>query len=218
METVWKIAFLLLLFILVPRWLWSRHTRTKIALLTYSGGGDGYAGSPLLSALIRFCNANLHTGLSKEPAAVEADSPEIFNYPYIRLTVRGGLVFTPAEVQNLRDYLLAGGFLHANGHSGLVPDFRREMNKILPEDKLTGLPWDHPIFHARYPFPQGSPQTRAHGKKRPPAFGIIRAGRICVLFTCGTGREDPKVPHVPEAQSLEALKTGANIISYAIEN
>ena len=34
--------------------------------------------------------------------------------PTSHMTGHGNVVFTPVEVQNLREYLLAGGFLHAD--------------------------------------------------------------------------------------------------------
>ena len=43
MEHLWKVVFLIVLFVFVPRWLWSQETKTKLALLKYKGGGDWYA-------------------------------------------------------------------------------------------------------------------------------------------------------------------------------
>lgn len=222
MEHLWKIALLIVLFALVPRWLWSQETKTRIALLKYKGGGDWYVNPTALPNLIRFCNENLHTDLAKEPATVEPGSREIFNYPYVHMTGHGNVVFTPAEVQNLKEYLLAGGFLHADDNYGLAPAFRREMKKIFPEDEWVEIPWEHPIFHQKYDFPNGLPKIHEHDAKRPQAFGIIKEGRLVVLFTfetdLGDGWEDPEVHRDPEDKHLEALRMGANIISYVFTN
>lgn len=222
MEHLWKIALLIVLFALVPRWLWSQETKTRIALLKYKGGGDWYVNPTALPNLIRFCNENLHTDLAKEPATVEPGSREIFNYPYVHMTGHGNVVFTPAEVQNLKEYLLAGGFLHADDNYGLSPAFRREMKKIFPEDEWVEIPWEHPIFHQKYDFPNGLPKIHEHDAKRPQAFGIIKEGRLVVLFTfetdLGDGWEDPEVHRDPEDKHLEALRMGANIISYVFTN
>lgn len=222
MEQVLKIAVIVALFILVPRWLWSQDTKIKLGLLKYKGGGDWYANPTSLPNLIKFCNKNLNTNLAKEPVTVEPGSRDIFNYPYVHLTGHGNIVFSEMEVQNLRDYLLAGGFLHADDNYGMAEAFRREMKKIFPEDELKEIPWEHPIFHQKYDFKEGLPKIHEHDAKRPQALGIVKNGRLVVLFTyetdLGDGWEDPEVHKDPENKHVEALKMGANIISYVFSN
>lgn len=222
MEHLWKIILVVALFLIIPRWLWSQETKTKIALLKYKGGGDWYANPTSLPNLIKFCNANLNTDLAREPATVEPGSRDIFNYPYVHMTGHGNVVFTAVEVQNMRDYLMGGGFLHADDNYGLEPAFRREMKKVFPEDELVELPWEHPIFHQKYSFSQGVPKIHEHDAKRPQAFGIVKDGRLVVLFTyetdLGDGWEDPEVHNDPENKRQQALQMGANIISYVFKN
>ncbi len=222
MEHIWKFVLLVVLFVFVPRWLWSQDTKVKIALLKYKGGGDWYANPTSLPNLIRFCNENLNTDLAKEPAVVEPGNRDIFNYPYVHLTGHGNIVFTPVEAENLRKYLLGGGFLHADDNYGLEPSFRREMKKVFPDDEWIELPWEHPIFHQRYDFSQGLPKIHEHDAKRPQAFGIVKEGRLVVLFTfetdLGDGWEDLEVHRDPENKHRQALEMGANIISYVFQN
>ena len=222
MEHLWKIVVLIVLFVMIPRWLWSQETKTKLALLKYKGGGDWYANPTSLPNLIRFCNENLQTDLAKEPATVEPASRDIFNYPYIHMTGHGNIVFTEVEAQNLREYLLAGGFLHADDNYGLADAFRREMKKVFPEDEFMELPWEHPIFHQKYKFSEGLPKIHEHDNKRPQAFGIIKEGRLVVLFTyetdLGNGWEDAEVHNDPDNKRQQALQMGANIISYVFRN
>src|SRR5215510_16536 len=84
----------------------------KIAKLKYNGGGDWYANKTALPNLIRFCNKELNLLLEAEEDAVEVGSQELFNYPYVYMTGHGNVVFTTEEASNLRNYLIAGGFLH----------------------------------------------------------------------------------------------------------
>ncbi|MDR1756426.1 MAG: DUF4159 domain-containing protein [Culturomica sp.] len=222
MENLLRIALIIALFLFLPRWIWGQEAKTRIGLLKYKGGGDWYANPTALSNLIRFCNENLKTDLAPEPATVEPGSREIFNYPYLHMTGHGNVVFTPVEVKNLRDYLLAGGFLHADDNYGLDQPFRRELKKVFPEDELTELPWDHPIFSQKYTFSKGLPKIHEHDNKRPQAFGIVKEGRLVVLFTyetdLGDGWEDPEVHNDPGSKHLEALQMGANILSYIFRN
>ncbi len=222
MEHLVKIVLIVALFILIPRWIWGQETKVKIALLKYEGGGDWYANPTALPNLIKFCNENLGTDLAKEPATVEPGSRDIFNYPFVHMTGHGNIVFTPVEVQNMREYLLAGGFLHADDNYGLDKAFRREMKKVFPEDDFIELPWDHPIFSQKYKFPEGLPKVHEHDNKRPQAFGIVKDGRLLVLYTyetdLGDGWEDQEVHKDPEDKRLQALQMGANIISYVFLN
>ena len=222
MEHIWKVVLIVVLFLVVPRWLWGQDTKTKIALLKYKGGGDWYANPTSLPNLIKFCNEHLKTNLAAEPVNVEPGSRDIFNYPFVHMTGHGNVVFTPVEAQNLRDYLLAGGFLHADDNYGLSASFRREMKKVFPEDELVELPWEHPIFHQKYDFPQGLPKIHEHDAKRPQAFGIVKEGRLVVLFTfetdLGDGWEDTEVHNDPENKHRQAFQMGANIIYYVFQH
>ena len=115
-----------------------------------------------------------------------------------------------------------GGFLHADDNYGLAQAFRREMKKVFPEDELVEIPWEHPIFNQKYKFSQGLPKIHEHDAKRPQALGIVKEGRLVVLFTLetdlGDGWEDPEVHNDPENRRQEALRMGANIISYVFSN
>lgn len=221
-ENISKILLIVCVFAILPFWLWGQESKVKIALMKYKGGGDWYANPTSLPNLIRFCNVNLKTNLAEEPVTVEPGSRDIFNYPFIHMTGHGNIVFTPVEAQNLQEYLLSGGFLHADDNYGMEKSFRREMKKVFPDDDLVEIPWEHPIFTQKYKFPQGLPKIHEHDSKRPQAFGIIKEGRLVVLFTyetdLGDGWEDHDVHKDPEARHEEALKMGANIISYVFMN
>ena len=97
----------------------SSSSSFQIALLKYNGGGDWYANPTSLPNLVKLANANLHTSISEEVATVEAGNPEIMNYPFVHMTGHGNVVFSDQEVRNLRNYLIAGGFLHVDDNYGM---------------------------------------------------------------------------------------------------
>ena len=105
----------------------------EVALLKYSGGGDWYANPTSLPNLIQFCNQNIKTTLNSKPATVSAESSDIFSYPFIHMTGHGNVVFAPNEIINLRNYLLAGGFLHISTTIFFEssPDHRFHLNKVI---------------------------------------------------------------------------------------
>lgn len=192
----------------------------QIALLKYKGGGDWYANlETSLPNLIKFCNHNLHTTLNPEQAIVETDNPSIINYPFVHMTGHGNVIFTDADAQNLRKYLVGGGFLHIDDNYGLDPFVRREMKKVFPESDWIELPPSHPIFHQKYKFPGGLPKIHEHDDKPPKAFGLRYEERwVCVYtYECdlGDGWEDPSVHGDAEDVRQKALQMGANLIQFA---
>jgi len=190
----------------------------QIALLKYAGGGDWYANPTSLPNLIKFCNENLGTNLQDDYATVEAGSREIFNYPFVHLTGHGNVIFSPQEVKNLREYLLAGGFLHIDDNYGLDPYIRPQMKKVFPEYDFIELPFDHPIYHQKYDFPKGLPKVHEHDNKAPQGFGIVHEGRLVCFYTfecdLGDGWEDAAVHGDSDETRMKALQMGANIIQY----
>lgn len=138
------------------------------------------------------------------------------------MTGHGNVFFTDEEAQNLRIYLLSGGFLHIDDNYGMEPYLRRELKKVFPEKDLEELGADHPIFNQRFQFPDGLPKIHEHDGKRPQALGVFDQGRLVLLFTfesdLGDGWEDPEVHNDPEEVRLKALQMGANIVEYAFKS
>lgn len=216
MKQLAKIAYLLSLF-----------TSTlifgqEIAILKYSGGGDWYANPTALPNLIRYCNESIGTKINEKPQIVEAGNATIFQYPFLHMTGHGNVVFSQEEADNLRTYLLSGGFLHIDDNYGMEPYLRKELNKVFPDKELEELGIDHPIFSQKNKFTEGLPKIHEHDGKRPQALGIFNENRLVLLFTfesdLGDGWEDPSVHNDPIEIRTKALQMGANIISYAFEN
>ncbi len=190
----------------------------QIAFLIYSGGGDYYANPTALPNLAQFCNTNLGTTISKETPFVDVGSPELSLYPFVHMTGHGNVVFSMSDAENLRNYLIGGGFLHIDDNYGMDQYIREELKKVFPNQSLVELPFTHPIFHQKYSFNNGLPKIHEHDGKRPQAFGIIYEGRLVCLYTYQTdlsdGWEDRSVHNDPEDKRQQALQMGANILMY----
>jgi len=190
----------------------------QIALLKYKGGGDWYANPTSLPNLAKFCNKNLNTEIDTEIPTVEVGSSDIFNYPFVHLTGHGNIIFSPDEAENLRNYLISGGFLHVSDNYGLDEYIRREMKKVFPELDFVELPFSHPIYHQKYAFNSGLPKIHEHDNKPAQGFGIIYEGRLVCFYDyecdLGDGWEDPEVHNDSERKRNEALEMGANIIKF----
>jgi hypothetical protein len=125
----------------------------------------------------------------------------------------------------LQRYLKAGGVLLADACCGRMAfnmAFRREIAKVLPQNKLEPLPLDHPIFHCHYDIQQVdyTPRVREDfGPLTAPELeGISLDGRLAVIysrFDLGNGWE--QFPHAYSygLKDEPALQIGTNVIVYA---
>lgn len=194
----------------------------EIAILKYNGGGDWYANPTALPNLISFTNNNASTKISTNPSSVAVGSSDIFNYPIVFMTGHGNVYFSDDEVKNLRNYLIAGGFLHISDNYGLDKYIRREIKKVFPTLKFQEIPKNHPIYKVPFAFKNGLPKIHEHDKKPPQGFGLFHKGRLICFYDyesdLSDGWEDPIVHNNPKKVREKALKMGANIIIYAFTN
>ena len=191
----------------------------QLALLKYSGGGDWYSNPTALPNLAKFCNKQLNTNLEEDYATVEVGSASLFNYPFVHMTGHGNVVFSAADAQNLRNYLLAGGFLHIDDNYGMDPFVRTAMKQVFPELDFIELPFEHEIYNQKFTFEKGLPKIHKHDEKPPQGFGLIYEGRLVCFYSyesdLGDGWEDQEVHKDPEELRMKALQMGANLIQYA---
>lgn len=193
----------------------------KLAVLKYNGGGDWYANlTTSLPNLISFCNQELKVEIEPEQEVVEVGSKEIFNYPFVHMTGHGNVIFSNAELENLRTYLLSGGFLHIDDNYGMDQFVRSEVKKLFPEYELKELPFSHPIYHQKFDFNNGLPKIHEHDKGRPQGLGIIHNGRLVLFYTyecdLGDGWESQEVHGDSEQARIKALQMGSNILQYVL--
>lgn len=213
-----KIIKVLLIFLSISQ-LGIAQASYSFGILKYNGGGDWYANPTAVPNLIQFCNAELKTQFKPEPAVVEVGSPELFNYPILHMTGHGNVIFSSAEAENLRNYLLSGGFLHIDDNYGMDAFLRPEFKKVFPNLDFVELPYSHPIYNQQFKFPTGLPKVHEHDGKPAQGLALIHEGRVMVFYTyetdLGDGWEDPAVHKDPEVIRQKALQMGANIVQYA---
>lgn len=192
----------------------------QLAVLKYKGGGDWYSNPTSVPNLVTFCNKELGMNLSSEVPYVEVGSPDVFNYPLIHMTGHGNVVFSPADVDNLRSYLKAGGFLHISDNYGMDLYIRAQMKRVFPELEFVELPFTHPIYHQKFNFERGLPKIHEHDDSPPQGLGLIFEGRLVCFYDfesdLGDGWEDWEVHKDPESARRQALEMGANIIRFVM--
>jgi len=192
----------------------------QVAVLQYRGGGDWYSNPTSLPNLIQFCNSELSMNIDEEMVYVEVNSPDLSLYPFVHMTGHGNVVFSSSEARNLRNYLLAGGFLHISDNYGMDPFVRKEFLKVFPKLDWVEVPFSHPVYHQTFDFDQGLPKVHEHDDLPPRGFGLFFEGRLLCFYDTecdlGDGWEDYQVHRDPESVRLLALQMGANLMQFAM--
>ncbi len=189
----------------------------KLAVLKYHGGGDYYANPTSVPNLVDFCNLHLNLKISNDVPYVDVGSKELFLYPFVHMTGHGNVVFSQHELENLRTYLMGGGFLHIDDNYGMDKFIRPQLKKLFPANEMVVLPVNHPIFNQKFKL-SGLPKIHEHDDKDPVAYAIFFEGKMVCLYTyetdLGDGWENQSVHNdKPEKRKL-ALQMGANILMY----
>ena len=213
----------LILIIIVNIGIFASNTKAgsfSITRIQYSGGGDWYADPSSIPNLLEYISNNTNINLDKEEKRTKIGSDEFYNSQYLYLTGHGNITFSDQEVQELRNFLIDGGFLHADDNYGMDESFRREMKKVFPEKNWVELPYTHPIFNIYFKFNNGLPKIHEHDKKKPQLFALYHKDKIISVYSyesdLGDGWENVNVHNNPESLRQEALKMGTNIVIYSL--
>lgn len=179
---------------------------------------------------------------SGEPnhVVLEPNDNRIFNYPFVFLSDAGTVGFSDPEIENLRNYLLRGGFLHADDFWGeeawehwafeigqVLPPDEYPILDVKPEDEIMNIVFKIPevpqipsIQHWRQ---SGHTLSERGAASAEPHFRYIkdRGGRIMVVMTHNTDiadgweREGEDEDYFREF-SVKAYPLGINIVVYAM--
>jgi hypothetical protein len=130
-------------------------------------------------------------------------------------------------VENLRRYLTFGGFLLADANdgsdgSGFDASFRREMARVLPQNKLTAVPSTHVIYKSFFLLDA----TPGRLLNKPQMEACMLGKRAAVLYSQNdlagawsrteAGDFEFDVSPGGEAQRELAIRTGINVLMYAL--
>ncbi len=193
----------------------------QLARLHYTGGGDWYNDPEVLPNLAKYVNKELNTNFSLDEKVIQLTDSQLADYPFIYMTGHGNVKFSNREIDNLRDYLLNGGFLYCDDDYGLDKSFRQEIKRLFPNKELVELPKGHELFNVYYNFPQATPKIHEHDKKRPQSFAIFDDyGRMMLLYTYESNISDGWADYTTHQNSeqtrLKALQFGTNILYYLL--
>ena len=164
---------------------------------------------------------------------VDADSDEIFNWPWIYVEDPGWWDISEAQAARMRNYLLRGGFLMIDDSHGDSEweIFLRGIRMILPDRPIEELRDGDEIFHVMYDLNERFqiPGTRYiwgsrvyNPDSKDPKWRAIRDnnGRIMVAIChnsdVGDAWEWADSPKYPERDASLAYRIGINYILYSM--
>ena len=192
----------------------------SIARVNYGGGGDWYCDPSSIPNLLNYLTKNTLIKAAHGEYRIKLTAKELRGHPYLYMTGHGNVRFTDDEIIQLREYLMGGGFLHADDNYGFNTSFRREMKRVFPDRDFVELPHDHTVFHSYFDMPNGLPKIHEHDGKPPQLFALYDRDRIMVIYSyesdLGDGWEDEEVHNDPPELRAAALQMGVNIIYFAL--
>ena len=165
---------------------------------------------------------------------VDVGARELFDYPFAYMLEVGSLRLSGKEAENLREYLLRGGFIFIDDFHG-QREWRRfytEFKKIFPKREPVDIPISHPIFRCFFQIDEliqipglrsifsGRTYERIDGY---PAYcrGVYDdRGRLMMMINfntdLGDAWEHAAEAFYPREYSDMALKMGINAVIYAL--
>ncbi|MCS6895429.1 MAG: DUF4159 domain-containing protein [Bacteroidia bacterium] len=208
-------------FVLVLTLLWAQsRPAIKVGKLQYGGGGDWYGNRASLSNLLKYVQEHAPIPVQLQEEVVRASAPNLSEFVLLYASGHGNIEFSPEETDNLRRYLLRGGFLLIDDDYGMHEYAKRALLQILPDGDFQVIPDNHPIFRCYYDFPFGLPKVHEHDNKVPQFYGLFHKGRLVAALTyeadLGDGWEDPQVHKDPPEVRELAFKMGVNILCYIL--
>ncbi len=165
---------------------------------------------------------------------IDVGAAELFDYPFAYMLEVGSLRLSESEAENLREYLLRGGFIFIDDFHGQREwrSFYTQFKKIFPEREPIDIPISHPIFRCFFKIDElmqipglrsiysGRTYERFDGY---PAYcrGVYDdRGRLMMMINfntdLGDAWEHAAEGFYPHKYSDMALKMGINAVVYAL--
>jgi hypothetical protein len=206
----------------------------------YSGWGRGFGGSrwavdfpksdqQFLIVIKRLMHLNAYDW--ENP--VRLDDPALRSFPLIYMLEVGGMYMTDDEVEGLRGYMDAGGFVIVDDFWGQDEweVFEFNFRRVYPDKPIVDITLDHPLYTAYYTIDHVE-MTPAIGNeiRRTECYGCVTQvkgvydddGNLMMVINFNTDLGDAwewaEDPRYPLETSTYAYEMGANMIVYAMSH
>jgi hypothetical protein len=164
---------------------------------------------------------------------VSLADPDLRKFPLIYMLEVGGMDMTEAEVEGLRGFMDAGGFVIVDDFWGAREwdVFEYNMRRVYPDRPIVDIGLDHPVYTAYYTIDHVE-QVPAIGNtyQRTECYGCFpevkgmydEDGQLMMMINFNTDLGDAwewaESPQYPLELSTYAYEMGANMIVYAMSH
>jgi len=157
-----------------------------------------------------------------ERETLQLKNPALFDYPLLYLTGSWDPGFTRDELALLRRYLINGGALlidDAAGRAEFDVAVRAMCRELFPDEPLTLLPPDHPVYSCFHTIDQ----VHLHHQAQPIAphiEAVTLDGRPAILYSrfgLGDGWAQQFSVYARCYTPEDALKLGTNLLVYVMQ-
>jgi hypothetical protein len=224
------------------RLMYPQHPRARFGGYRRFGGGDWREGGTswtqdypradrhFAAALRRLSRIQVRS--VEQPINLD-DGDDAFNYPWMNAGEMGDWKLSDAQVVELREWLLRGGFLMLDDFWGTEEwnRFAESMRRVFPNRPMVEIAGDDPIFHIvydlddRYQVPGEWALARGTTYRNDGATPHWRGifddhGRVMVAMTfnsdVGDSWEWADDPNYPEKYSALGIRIGVNYVVYSM--
>ena len=167
--------------------------------------------------------------------AISLADPQLRRFPVVYMVEPGRMDMTEAEVEGLRAFLDAGGFLIVDDFWGQREwsQFEYNMRRMYPDKAIVDVTLDHPIYSSYYDIEVVKQVPAINNARRggtSECYGCepwIRGmyddeGRLMVIINFNTDLGDAwewaEDPRYPLEYSTYAYEMGVNMIVYAMSH
>jgi hypothetical protein len=164
---------------------------------------------------------------------VMLSDPDLRRFPLIYMLEVGGMYLTEDEVEGLRGYMEAGGFVIVDDFWGPREwdNFLWNMSRVFPDKTVVDIGLDHPIYSTYYDIDEVVQVPAVNNIYRRTecngCFPQVRGmydddGRLMMMINFNTDLGDAwewaEQPSYPLDLSTYAYQMGANMIVYAMSH
>ncbi|MFO7958961.1 MAG: DUF4159 domain-containing protein [Candidatus Brocadiia bacterium] len=168
-------------------------------------GGEWNANRFDTRFLTHFIGMELDRPVDWQIAPLDAPLDQLMRAPVLYLSGRGGTVWSPREIERVREYVQAGGLIFAEaagGDAAFDGALRRLIRQAFPEDELVDLPLDHPLYTSYFNIPEA---------ERPPLEAIRGPCWLSVVYA----RRGLSCPWDVAQFEHTNFRLGTNLVAYA---
>ncbi len=182
--------------------------------------GDGQSSVCYADAFLQTISRDSTIRVEPGFTPVRLGSPALFEHPFAVMTGEGGFTLSEEEREQLRAYLVGGGFLVASpgcSNTAWAKSFTRELGVMFPEVTPVRLDMAHAVFHTVYEI------NELYAKKagsEPYLMGLEIDGRVVMIYSpfglndSGNAGEDCCCCGGNEIRNARVLNV--NILAYAL--